>query len=52
MCKTRVSAVLTEMLFFTWNDAQGVRRAKSELKRSGSSDTPTLKFKINKWGAL
>ena len=34
-------ALLT--LFFTLNFAQIVRRARSELKHSGSSDTPTFK---------
>ena len=34
-------ALLT--LFLSWNIAQSVQGARSELKRSGSSDTPTFK---------
>jgi len=30
-------------LFFTWNAVQSIRRARSKLKRSGSSGTPTFK---------
>ena len=45
-CKTRVNAVLVGALLtlsFTWNVVQSVQRVRSELKHSGSSDTPTFK---------